>query len=91
MEYALGSLSVTWGENNLVENTTQSFLFKVWCVVCPSARQERHLSRYYYLQFLGTQLAKTLVVACQIKSVEDYNSNIIGDELLLTFGAKFQR
>ena len=70
MEYALGSLSVTWGENNLL---TQSFLFKVWGVVCPSARQERHLLRYYYLQFLGTQLAKTLVVACQIKSVEDYN------------------
>ena len=73
MEYALGSLSVTWGENNLLENTIQSFLFKVWGVVCPSARQERHLLRYYYLQFLGTQLAKTLVVACQIKSVEDYN------------------
>lgn len=34
MEYALGSLSVTWGKNNLLENTTQSFHFKVWGVVC---------------------------------------------------------
>ena len=73
MEYALGSLSVTWGKNNLLENTTQSFHFKVWGVVCHSARQERHLLRYCYLQFLGAQVAKMLVVACQIKSVEDYN------------------